>query len=209
MPCWVMPKMNAPSAVPTAEPYPPVNSVPPTTAAMMKRNSCPTPPPAWMVLNANSWCMPENHARNPTPMNSAILTLFTGTPTARALAGLPPTAKIQLPIRVRFNVQVATSTNSNHHTTVILTVTPKMSNDEAKIALALSKPCMSETFWVDTAPVTSFVTPRLTPCNTKNVPNVIRKLGIPVRTTRKPLMNPMDNDRIIARKTPTQMLKLN
>src|SRR5664279_5763436 len=104
--------------------------------------------------------MPESHARNPTPMNNAILTLFTGTPTALALAGLPPTAKIQLPMRVRFSVQVATSTNSNHHTTVILTVTPKMSNDDANTALALSKPSMSETFWVDTAPVTNFVTTR-------------------------------------------------
>ena len=100
-------------------------------------------------------------------------------------------------------------TNSNHHTTVILTVTPKISKDEAKIALALSNPSMSETFWVDTAPVTSLVTPRLTPCSTKNVPRVIRKLGIPVRTTRKPLMNPMNIARIKARKTPTHMFKLN
>ena len=39
-------------------------------------------------------------------------------------------------------------------------------------------------FGVDTAPVISFVTPRFAPCNTKNVPNVIRKLGMPVRITR-------------------------
>ena len=44
--------------------------------------------------------MPTNQAAKPTNMNSPILTLFTGTPTARALSRLPPTAKIQLPIRV-------------------------------------------------------------------------------------------------------------
>ena len=139
-------------------------------------------------------------------MNRPILTLFTGTPTARADAALPPTAKIQLPVRVRFRIQVASSTNRIHHTTVILTVTPPMSKDDAKTAFALSKPSMSETFWVDTAPVTSFVTPRFAPCRMKNVPNVIRKLGIPVRTTRNPLMNPMNIARISARNTPTHML---
>lgn len=68
--------------------------------------------------------------------------------------------------------------------TVILTSTPKMVKDEEKSALAEGKPSMSETFSVDTAPVTSFVTPRLTPCSTKNVPSVIRNDGIPVLTTR-------------------------
>ena len=38
------------------------------------------------------------------------------------------------------------ATNSIHQITVIFTVTPPMSNDDAKIAFALSKPSMSETF---------------------------------------------------------------
>ena len=37
---------------------------------------------------------------------------------------------------------------------------------------------------MDTEPVTSLVTPRLAPCRMKNVPSVIRKLGIPVCITR-------------------------
>ena len=123
-------------------------------------------------------------------MNRPILTLFTGTPTARADAALPPTAKIQLPIRVRVRIQVAMATNRSHHTTVILTVTLPMSKEDAKIALALSKPSMSETFLVATEPVSSFVTPRFAPCRMKNVPSVIRKLGIPVLCTRIPVEEP-------------------
>ena len=55
------------------------------------------------MLNANSRCMPTNQAQKPTNMNRPILTLVTGTPTARALSWLPPTAKIQLPILVLNN----------------------------------------------------------------------------------------------------------
>ena len=69
-------------------------------------------------------------------MNRPIFTLFTGTPTARADAALPPTAKIQLPIRVRVRIHDAMATNSSHHTTVICTVTLPMSNDDAKIAFS-------------------------------------------------------------------------
>ncbi len=42
-------------------------------------------------------------------MNRPILTRVTGTPTARALAALPPTAKIQLPILVRCRIQAASA----------------------------------------------------------------------------------------------------
>ena len=35
MPCWVMPKISAPSAAPIAEPKPPVSRQPPITAATM------------------------------------------------------------------------------------------------------------------------------------------------------------------------------
>src|SRR5664279_789938 len=103
-------------------------------------------------------------------MNRPILTRLTGTPTARALAALPPTAKIQLPIRVRVRIQLATITNSNHQTTVVRTVTLPMLNDDAKMSFRLSKPWMSETFLVATDPVSSLVTPRFAPCRMKNVP---------------------------------------
>ena len=51
--------------------------------------------------------MPENQATKPTAMNRPILTLLTGTPTARELGAEPPTAKIQLPTWVRSRTQVA------------------------------------------------------------------------------------------------------
>src|SRR6266536_1926434 len=54
-------------------------------------NSLPRPSPDCTVLNANRMCMPVNQPRNPTPMNSPILTLFTGTPTARDDGAEPPT----------------------------------------------------------------------------------------------------------------------
>src|SRR6478752_6617771 len=126
-------------------------------------------------------------------MNRPIFTLLTGTPTARADAGLPPTAKIQFPIRVR--VHDAMATKSSHQTTVIRTVTEPIWNDDAKIALRLLNPSMSETLVVATWPVSNLVTPRLAPCSTKNVPNVTRNDGIPVRTTRYPLSQPMANAR--------------
>ena len=49
--------------------------------------------------------MPVNQHRNDTVMNRPTFTRVTGTPTARALAALPPTAKIQLPIFVRCRIQ--------------------------------------------------------------------------------------------------------
>ena len=49
-------------------------------------------------------------------MNSPILTFGTGTPTARALVGVAPTAKIQLPTLVRSRIQDPIATNSSHQT---------------------------------------------------------------------------------------------
>ncbi len=58
------------------------------------------------------------------------------------------------------------------------------SMSEANTARAEEKPSSSETLAVATVPVTSLVTPRLTPWSTKKVESVTRKLGIPVRMTR-------------------------
>ena len=63
--------------------------------------------------------MPMNQARKATVMKRPIFTFRTGTPTARALSALPPTAKIQLPILVRCRIQAATMTKRIHHKTVI------------------------------------------------------------------------------------------
>src|SRR4030095_10357843 len=121
--------------------------------------------------------MPVNQQRKDTVMNRPIFTRVTGTPTARALAALPPTAKIQLPILVRCKTQADKMTNKSHHMTVIDSVTEPILNSWAKMKFRDSKPSIWLMFWLDTDPVTSLVTPRLAPCSTKNVPSVIRKLG--------------------------------
>src|SRR6478752_871894 len=142
-------------------------------------------------------------------MNKPIFTRFTGTPTARADAGLPPTAKIQLPIRVRVNAQDAMITNNSHHTTVIRTVTEPIWKDDAKIAFKLLNPSISDTLVVATCPVSNFVTPRFAPCNTKNVPNVTRNDGIPVRTTKYPFNQPIANANNNDTIAPTHMFNVN
>src|SRR3954469_20195648 len=123
------------------------------------------PCPDCTVLNENSRCMPENQAMKPTSMNSPILTLVTGTPTARALSASPPTAKIQLPILVLNKTHVAIAVNTSHHTTVMRIPTPNTVNDDAKTERAESKPAMSLTLWVATWPATNLVTARLTPAS--------------------------------------------
>jgi len=97
---------------------------------------------------------------------------------------LPPAAKIQLPTRVRSSSHEATTTNRIHHSTVTFSDMNPRSTSEAKIAWPDPKPSMLLTFGVATVPVIIFVTPRLIPWRMKNVLSVIRKLGIPVRTTR-------------------------
>ena len=52
-------------------------------------------------------------------MNRPILIRCTGTPTARALAALPPTAKIQLPIPCAAGPMRDRATKKNHQITVI------------------------------------------------------------------------------------------
>ena len=97
---------------------------------------------------------------------------------------MPPTAKIQLPILVRCKIQADKTTNKSHHMTVIDSETEPILNSCAKMKFSELKPSIWLMFWLDTDPVTSLVTPRLAPCSTKNIPRVIRKLGMPVRITR-------------------------
>src|SRR6266516_4010403 len=168
-------------------------------------NSLPTPRPDCTVLNANSVCMPVNQHRKLTAMNSPIFTRFTGTPTARELGADPPTAKIQFPIRVRSSTQVATTTNSTHHSSVIRIDTPPTVNWEANTFWAEPKPWMFDTSLVPTLPVTSLVRARFSPRSMKNVPRVTRKLGMPVFTTRYPLMKPIPSVTTSDTANPTHM----
>lgn len=148
--------------------------------------------------------MPMNQAPKPTIMKSVILVKVTGTPTARALSWLPPTAKIQLPYLVRSRTQVAMAAKTSHHTTVIFTWTPPTSKEEAKTFFAWSNPSMVLMSSVATFPVISLVTARLTPCRIRNVPRVTRKLGSPVRTIIQPLNAPTASETMSATITPTQ-----
>src|ERR1700736_684132 len=208
MPSVVMPKMRAPIADPIVEPKPPVSRQPPMTAAMMYRNSFPTPWPDWTVLNENRMCMPTNHAIRPTTMKRPIFVLSTGTPTARALLASPPTEKIQLPTRVLSDTTVLMAMKSSHQKTVMRTETGPIGTEDAKIVAADEKPVICEMSWEATAPVTPLVTARLSPWSIRKVPSVTRKLGMRVLTTRYPLVKPTPTATMSATTTPIQTFRL-
>ena len=63
--------------------------------------------------------MPTSAAAIAVVMNSAIFTRATGTPTLRAAFASPPTAKIQLPTRVRASTQVASAAIAIHQITLM------------------------------------------------------------------------------------------
>ena len=67
--------------------------------------------------------MPRNQARNADAHEQADLDLASPARRPRGRwPALPPTAKIQLPVRVRSRIQVASATKTIHHSTVILSV---------------------------------------------------------------------------------------
>src|SRR5206468_3383530 len=103
--------------------------------------------------------MPTNQARNETVMNSPIFTRVTGTPTARALAALPPTARIQFPILVRCRTQAANRTKAIQYSTVHQTVTLPIVKLDAKIEWSVPKPFTPLMSGLDTEPVTTLVRP--------------------------------------------------
>src|SRR6476620_11258171 len=152
--------------------------------------------------------MPRIQPQKPTAMNSPILVLVTGTPTARAALASPPEAKIQLPTLVRSSTQDATATRAIQMNTVIVTSTPAIFTVEAKSTRAASKPSRSETEGVATAPPIMRVRPRLSPASMRNEARVTIKLGSFVLTRIHPLMNPMPRDTTSAKATPTQTLVL-
>src|SRR4029453_6004455 len=111
--------------------------------------------------------MPVNQQRKDTVMNRPIFTRVTGTPTARALAALPPTAKIQLPILVRCKIQADKTTNKSPHITVIDSDTDPILNSCAKMKFSVWKPSIWLMLGLDTDPGTTLVTPGVAPCTTK------------------------------------------
>ncbi|CAM5564786.1 hypothetical protein SCYAM73S_02830 [Streptomyces cyaneofuscatus] len=131
---------------------------------------------------------------------------MTGTPTARAASASPPTAKIQLPKRVRSRIQVASATSATHHRMVTLYSTPPRVSVEANRARADSKPSMSPMALVETVPLISLVKPRFRPVSIRNVPSVMMKLGSLVRVSMKPLNAPMASVTSSDTRTPTQTL---
>src|SRR5438309_647843 len=167
------------------------------------------PCPDWIVLNRNRVCMPVNQAMKPTAMNRPIFIRPTGTPTARADAGLPPTEKIQLPMWVRSRIQVAMITKTIQYTTLVLMFTPPMVQLAENTSRAELKPCRVEMSGLDTWLVMVWVSAMLMPWSMKNVPSVTRKLGIPVLTTIQPFRNPMNSDTASATSTPTQVMVVN
>ena len=92
--------MSAPKVAPTTEPYPPVSSVPPITAAMIASNSFCRPRSAAAEPTSQIWSMAKIQAQNAVNMKRETFTRRTGTPTFFAALASPPTAKIQLPNRV-------------------------------------------------------------------------------------------------------------
>ena len=132
MPWRAMPKISAPIAAPTAEPNPPVSRQPPITAAMMYWNSSPMPWFACTLAKRRMLIEPTSHAPSAVPMNSRIFVRTTGTPTERADTCDPPTAKIQLPNRVRTSSHAAIAVTTIHHTIDDWNSVPPMSNVDAK-----------------------------------------------------------------------------
>src|SRR5690606_25875944 len=128
LPCRAMPTLSAPGAAPSADRKPPVSRQPPTTGAMMNCSSSPMPWLACTLANRRMLIEPTTHPANAVVMNSRILVRTNGTPTARALVGAPPTAKIQLPNRVLTSTNAAITVSRIHHSTDTRNGCPPMEN---------------------------------------------------------------------------------
>ena len=87
--------------------------------------------------------------------------------------------------------------------------TPPIVQDAENTSRAELKPCRVEMSGLDTWLVMVWVSAMFSPCSMKNMPSVIRKLGMPVLITSQPLMNPISSDRTSATSTPTQALVVN
>ena len=77
------------------------------------------PWPACTEPSRSAIMMPTSAAAIEVITNSSTLTFWTGTPMLRAAFCSPPTAKIQLPKRVRESTQVATIVKPIHQITLM------------------------------------------------------------------------------------------
>src|SRR5690625_703357 len=116
--------------------------------------------------------MAYSHTHACPPMYKAILMRATDPPTARAAAPLPPTAKIQLPARVRSNNQVASTDKTIQYRTLTLRAKPPILMYDANTACADAKPGIELISPVATPPVISRVRAMLMPCNMRKVDKV-------------------------------------
>src|SRR6266508_2152420 len=201
MPCCTMPKISAPSAAPTAEPYPPVRRQPPTTAAMIALNSWSVPRSESAPVNSTAWISATKKAANAVVTNRAIFTRRTGTPTLRAASTAPPVPKIQFPWRVRISTQVASTVRATHHRIETLKVLPKTANFAPKMWRKRSNPGTSSRLPSCVRFVRTRETATVSPRMISSVPSVMMNEGSLVVTTNSPFRAPMTKARTSARPT--------
>ena len=85
-----IPKIKAPTHIPSMVPKPPVNTTPPITAAAIASSSFRFPFAASAVLTSNTWQVAKTVAQNAENINKETFTLSVGTPFALAALKFPP-----------------------------------------------------------------------------------------------------------------------
>ena len=85
-----IPKIKAPTHIPSMVPKPPVNTTPPITAAAIASNSFKFPFAASAVFTSNTWQVANTVAQNAENINKETFTLSVGTPFALAALKFPP-----------------------------------------------------------------------------------------------------------------------
>ena len=150
---------------------------------MMKMNSRPTPSFAWIDRSWIAVMIPSSADVVDVIMNSRIFVRATGTPMLRAATASPPTAKIQLPKRVRASSRRPSTVSAIHQMHLDLEVVRRPHRRGEEAARAESNPGALSMPLILTAPVSFSVPPAFTPCRMKNVPRVTMKLGSLVLTT--------------------------
>src|SRR5918994_356327 len=116
MPSWSSARTRAPRKAPMTVPDPPAREVPPITAAETAVNMIPKPPPRLgsMVLMRKASRIPANPPRVATIMKLPILMRPARMPASVAPSGLPPTAMVCRPQRVRVSSRWKPATISRH-----------------------------------------------------------------------------------------------
>src|SRR4051794_29943743 len=152
-------------------------------------NSIPVPSPG-------ETCTPPSRTRPSVPSsqpaaavakNSVTVVARTGTPSSRAAVRAPPVANTALPKRVRHSTHAATAVTPSHHSSEIRNRPSPICTVEPKTASADPHPEARARPSIRADPVTVCGPADRTPCRTRNVARVTRKLGRTVLTTSSPL----------------------